>query len=97
MSFTVLAWFTFTENSGHSEHSGAEAAADGSGHLDALQRLPAHRAVLRGLVPRGRCVDLHGGHGHQSRQILHQSLPPQSLDPGEHTRQHHFSGMFVKL
>jgi hypothetical protein len=42
--------------------------------FDAQQRLSIHRAVLWGAVSRGRRLDLHGGDGHESGQVLRQSV-----------------------
>lgn len=59
---------------GHRKHAGTEALINGSRYLDAVERLLVHGAILRCFVPRRRRLDLHGGDGHQSGQILRESL-----------------------
>lgn len=59
--------FDSVEDSGNSEHSRAETTVDGSRHFHAIVCLSAHSTVLRSIVHGGRCMDMHGSHGHFTR------------------------------
>uniref|UniRef100_A0A5F9CBG9 mitogen-activated protein kinase kinase n=1 Tax=Oryctolagus cuniculus TaxID=9986 RepID=A0A5F9CBG9_RABIT len=71
-------------DSGHRELTGAETAAHGPGYQHAHSGLLLHRHLLRGALPRGRRVDLHGAHGHVVGQVLPQGAGERHDNPGGH-------------
>ena len=92
--FYQLNFFTQAYH-GNSEQHRNEASTNGLGHIDALVRLSLHRPVLRRHVPRGRRLDLYGGHGHKHRHILQEVVRSRQKDSWTSARKDRIFGEWV--